>query len=513
MEEKNQDSGWSIGAGIGLSALVGVLITTIVGLLRLSKPKEIAESKAVPVANKSFVATTANPTASGKPPAVASTPAADSIQPKSNRWSTGTKFFVSGLLLLALIGIVYISSNSISIVIFASLLTFVVHPVIKFFQRRLKMKRGLATLLTYILVLALILLIPILIIPNIVSAIQFVVSFDYLTLLENASNWLVHQSQTLATIPFVGATLSSSLAELARIMGNMAADSPQTAQTIDISFQDIGGRISQTISVLVSVFGPLISIGTTVVFTLLISLHMSLSVDMLRSGFKKLLPPAYEDEITSLFRRVILIWQSFLRGQISLMVIMGTIVWIGNAILGTPQALFLGIAAGLLEVIPSLGPILATIPAVILALIFGSNASFLGLDRVENWAFALIVIAFYILIQVIENQLLVPYILGDAVDLPPLMVIIGVVIGGSAFGLLGVFLATPVISSGREIFMYLYDKILEPPPELAAPEEKPSLMEMLRGYAARLPRPNFQRKKQLEEVVVAEQGIPEGKSG
>ena len=123
------------------------------------------------------------------------------------------------------------------------------------------------------------------------------------------------------------------------------------------------------------------------------------------------------------------------------MVVVGVIVWIGNLILGTPQALFLGVVAGLLEVIPSLGPILATIPAVILALLFGSAHL-----PVENWAFALIVIAFYILVQVIENQLLVPYILGDAVDLPPLIVIIGVVIGGSAFGLLGVFLATPVIS-------------------------------------------------------------------
>jgi predicted PurR-regulated permease PerM len=242
-----------------------------------------------------------------------------------------------------------------------------------------------------------------------------------------------------------------------------------------------------------------------VVFTLLISLHMSLSIDMIRNGIKKLIPPAYETEIVALMGQIIRIWQSFLRGQLSLMVIVGVLVWFGNAILGTPQALFLGILAGLLEVIPSLGPILATIPAVILALIFGSNNAFLGLDRLENWAFALIVIAFYILVQVIENQLLVPYVLGDAVDLPPLIVIIGVVIGGSAFGLLGVFLATPVISTSREVFMYLYDKILEPPPELEPPEAKPSLMDTIRGFAARLPRPNFRREKPVETTIVSEE--------
>lgn len=185
------------------------------------------------------------------------------------------------------------------------------------------------------------------------------------------------------------------------------------------------------------------------------------------------------------------------------MVVVGVIVWIGNLILGTPQALFLGVLAGLLEVIPSLGPILATIPAVILALMFGS-----GHIPVENWAFALIVIAFYVLVQAIENQLLVPYILGDAVDLPPLIVIIGVVIGGSAFGLLGVFLATPVISTGREIFMYLYDKILEPPPEPEIIEDKPSIMDAVRGLAARLPRPKWGRdRKGAEEpapVVISD---------
>jgi len=116
------------------------------------------------------------------------------------------------------------------------------------------------------------------------------------------------------------------------------------------------------------------------------------------------------------------------------------------------------------------------------------------------------VIAFYILVQVIENQLLVPYVLGDAVDLPPLIVIIGVVIGGSAFGLLGVFLATPVISSGREVFMYLYDKILEPPPEPEPEEEKPSLMDTIRAYATRLPRPKFRRKPApIEPVVVSDE--------
>jgi predicted PurR-regulated permease PerM len=510
MENEREQSGWNICIGLGLGALVGVLASLVIGMLRISKPKESQQQAAAGTISAASTAPPANqPLATTAPsPAAPSTPESSAPPLGSTQWSRGTKYFVSALLILAFIGIVYISSSSLSTIIFAALLTFIVHPLIKFFQRRLKMKRGGATVLTYLLVLALLLLLPFLIIPGIVEAVQFVASIDFAELLHDLSAWVSTQAQAIATIPLIGRSLSSSLEELAKILSGIGSGNPQATDSIDVSFQNIGGRIAQTLEFLVSVFGPLVSIIATVVFTILISLHMSLSVDMLRDGIKKIIPPAYEDEIGTLLRQIVLIWQSFLRGQLSLMVIMGLLVWLGNEILGTPQALFLGILAGLLEVIPSLGPILATIPAVVLALLFGSQTSFLGLNQLEPWFFALVVIGFYVLIQAIENQLLVPYVLGDAVDLPPLIVIIGVVIGGSAFGLLGVFLATPVISTGREIFMYLYDKILEPPPEPEPPEEKLSLLDTLRGFAARLPRPKFGRTAPAETPILPEETPP-----
>jgi predicted PurR-regulated permease PerM len=164
----------------------------------------------------------------------------------------------------------------------------------------------------------------------------------------------------VAAIPVVGSSLSASLDELAKILADIARQDIQAVPNIDITVQNIGNKISQTLNFLISIFGPLISMGATVVFTLLISLHLSLSIDLLRDGAKKLIPDAYEPEISELVGRMIYIWQSFLRGQISLMVVVGVLVWFGNLILGTPQALVLGVLAGLLEVIPNLGPVLAT---------------------------------------------------------------------------------------------------------------------------------------------------------
>jgi predicted PurR-regulated permease PerM len=521
MTKKKTESQFNWGVGIGLSAVVGILVSAIVGMLRLSRPKEevnssdpaaksasTAEQNAentAPAAAQTMITSQVNPTVQRQklPSAgAAASRAADgtqTVKSGSTSWSRGTKYFVAALLFLALIGIIYISSQSLSTIIFAALLTFIVHPIIKFFQRRFSMRRGSATLIVYLLVLGLILLIPFLLIPSVINSIQFLANIDYLELFESASEWLNQQAAMLSVIPLVGSSISSGLEQLAGILSDIAAQNPDASSTFEFSFENIGGRISQTLTFLGNVFGPLISIAVSVVFTLLISLHMSLSLDLLKDSSKKLVPPAYQPEISALVRKIILIWNSFLRGQLSLMVVVGVIVWIGNVLLGTPQALFLGVLAGLLEVIPSLGPVLATIPAVILALLFGS-----GYIPVENWAFALMVIVFYVLVQAVENQLLVPYILGDAVDLPPLFVIIGVVIGGSAFGLLGVFLATPVISTGREVFMYLYDKILEPPPEPPVLEEKPSIIDTIRGYASRLPRPKWLRERlESEEPSLA----------
>jgi len=153
------------------------------------------------------------------------------------------------------------------------------------------------------------------------------------------------------------------------------------------------------------------------------------------------------------------VWTAFFRGQVTLMIIIGVVVWIGLLILGVPGAMSLAIVAGLLEVIPNLGPVVATIPAVIVALLQGSTYL-----PVNNFVLALIVIGFYVLVQQLENSIIVPRVLGDAVELPALVVMSGVLVGGTTFGILGALLATPVVAMGREVLSYTYRKLQGLPP-------------------------------------------------
>ena len=112
--------------------------------------------------------------------------------------------------------------------------------------------------------------------------------------------------------------------------------------------------------------------------------------------------------------------------------------------------ILLSVVAGVFELLPIIGPILAAIPAVLLALTAGPEA-------------ALAALVLYTLVQQLENNLLVPKIQGDAVELHPSAVMIALVIGGAIAGLLGAILALPIAAGARSVFRYLFHRLDDPP--------------------------------------------------
>jgi predicted PurR-regulated permease PerM len=178
---------------------------------------------------------------------------------------------------------------------------------------------------------------------------------------------------------------------------------------------------------------------------------------------KNLVLPAYQPEVEELGRRLDVVWKSFFRGQIVLSLVVGFVVFLSTSLLGLPGALVLGILAGLLEVIPNLGPVLALIPAVLVALVQGSNVL-----PVSNLIFALIVVLVYVVIQQVENNYLVPRIMGHSLNLHPVFVLVGVVVGASFAGVLGAFLAAPVLASLKVLGLYAHAKVVDRDP-LAEP--------------------------------------------
>lgn len=192
---------------------------------------------------------------------------------------------------------------------------------------------------------------------------------------------------------------------------------------------DINAIGKNALSVTGKIFSGIFSILTVLV----ISFYLMLEQDMLKKQFLLLLPKKYQEKGLKTIAQIenkIGLW---LRGQLILSFTIGFCTWIGLTLLGLPFALPLGLLAGILEIVPTIGPIISAVPAIIVALTISPGI-------------ALSVVVFYILLQMLENNILVPKIMEKAVGLSPIVIIIGVLIGSKFLGIIGALLAVPFIA-------------------------------------------------------------------
>ena len=121
----------------------------------------------------------------------------------------------------------------------------------------------------------------------------------------------------------------------------------------------------------------------------------------------------------------------YIRGQVLLCCIIGTLVGVGMWLLGVPYALLLGVLAFILEFIPVLGTLLSGVVCVLLAL-------------TKGWVLAVIVLAYFVVVHVIEGDVVGPRIVGKAVGLHPAISIVALIAGTELFGIWGALLAAPL---------------------------------------------------------------------
>ncbi len=212
-------------------------------------------------------------------------------------------------------------------------------------------------------------------------------------------------------------------------------------------------------------------------FIFIISAYMANEIPQMRSYVGRLTYPAgYQQDAERLMQEFARIWSAYLRGQVILGLIIFTIVSVSLRLLGVQNALALGAIAGLLEFIPNLGPVISTVIAMVVA--FLQNGNYLGLTSVQ---LTLAVLVVMIIIQQLENNFLVPRIVGEALDLNPILVIIGVIAGASVAGILGAILAAPTLATLKLLGVYAWRKLfdLEPFPTSQASEEAQTLRERL----------------------------------
>ncbi len=213
----------------------------------------------------------------------------------------------------------------------------------------------------------------------------------------------------------------------------------QIPQNFGTFMQDQSGLMKKTLGIFSAAFGILGNIYVV----LLLAIYFIVNPFPYASGFVALFPISKRDRIREIIYKIYITLQRWLEGKLISMLIVAVLTIIGLYILGIPLALTLGLFAGFLSFIPNFGPIIALIPAILVAFTQGPNAV---------WQ----VIVLYILVQLLESNVTNPIIQRRMVDLPFAMIVLAQVVLGVLTGILGLILATPLVACVIVVVKMLY---------------------------------------------------------
>lgn len=299
------------------------------------------------------------------------------------------------ILALLLVYFLFLIKDILALFFIVLILVAALDPVISKWEKTLG--RTLSVILLFILLLLSITVVIYLIVPPVISQMT--------NLIANLPDYFGRFSQLRDHVPAVGKYLSSFTQNLSSITGGF-------------------------LSLTAGIFGGIFSILSALVISayLLIDRHAFVRV------ISSILPPAEKDGFIAVLKKISLKLSSWLSGQITLGLIVAALDLIGLLIIGIPYALVLALIAGILEIIPTIGPIVAGAIATIIAL------------AIDPWK-GLFVLILFVLVQQLENNFIVPKLMQKAVGLSPVIIIFAILIGAKLLGIVGAILAVPMAAT------------------------------------------------------------------
>jgi len=207
------------------------------------------------------------------------------------------------------------------------------------------------------------------------------------------------------------------------------------------------GRLAQQLEGLGQHYVTLINSTTTILawilLTFFIAVYFSVSSRTYKRGFLLLVPPHHRSVVEETMREATVMLRRWLMTQFVTMVLIGVVTTVMLMLFDVPAALALGILAGLLEFIPIAGPIIASIPAILMAFLVSPQTG-------------LYVAIAFLAIQQLESRILVPLLMKKGVDLPPLMTVSFQAFMVIVFGVVGLLVAVPLMATAIVMVKVLY---------------------------------------------------------
>jgi predicted PurR-regulated permease PerM len=376
----------------------------------------------------------------------------------SKRWSDSTKRLVLTGVVIALTLTLYRFRAIIAPTVIAIILAYILNPLVKFIQARTRLSRTWAVSILYLILTALLSLVPAIFVPILVQEVMEI-NVDMQEVADGISRFFAR--------PIV--------------LFNYSFDTRSV-------YEEISGTLQDTISTLVGhsldiVLG-LAEGFVWLVFILFISFYLLKDADKLSKWVSSLVPPGYRDEAYLLYREIDGIWGAFFRAQILQCLLVGVLVGASMTALGLRSAVIIGLVGGIVEVVPRFGHTITAIVGILFAYFEGSYYL-----PISNFWFALIILLFFLIFNEIDTAYILPNLVGRRLRLPPMIVLMGVIAGASLGGVLGIFLAAPTLSTLRVLGGYVYRKLLEIEPavvvkEPAKPPPPPTPRERLMAIRA-----------------------------
>lgn len=303
--------------------------------------------------------------------------------------------FIAGILFLALGWFLLEIRGILSLVFISYIIMAALSPVVSWLKRR-KIPHVFAVLLAYFSTLLIVIILVFPLVPFFIGQIQALVN-KFPLLLDNAASVL-----------------------------GFKLDQAQVKNIVASELDTIGRN---AISLTTKVFGGFFSILTILVLSFYLLIDKERIKRDIAVPFPKRLETKVQETLTHIEEKL----GAWFRGQIILSLFIGGLTWFALTLLGLDFALPLALIAGILEIVPTIGPIISAIPAVIVALTVSPTLGF-------------IVVLVYIVVQALENNILVPKIMEKAVGLNPVVIIIGVMIGAKLMGVAGALLSVPFMA-------------------------------------------------------------------
>ncbi len=315
-------------------------------------------------------------------------------------FNISTLTIVKIILTLLVLYFVYLMRDILLILFVALILAILIDPLADWFKKR-KIPRVLAVLLVYAILISIVALVVVLIAPPLANQFQ----------------------QLTDKIP--------TYWEKVKSLGSDGFLANYDAEALQKGFRSIEDNLTKGIFTgLGGIFGGVVSFFLVLVLTL----YMVVEEKELKGIASSLIPAHYQPYLFQLAGRIKEKMSAWLKGQLILCLIIGLGVFIGLSLMGVEYALVLGLIAGLLEMIPYVGPWTAAALAIFIAL---------G----QSPGLALLVLIYFIFLQQVENNLLVPKVMQKAVGLNPIISILAIITGAKLAGFLGVLFAIPVASA------------------------------------------------------------------